>query len=132
VGSLWRAAGGASDSVPLCLKSRHRGRHRDARKLEGYVQTDGYEVYDRACDGAKGVVHVGCFAQAPRRFYDPHQEQKKAGSAEEALATIARLYRVEKRRGMYKDPQEFAAERRRQVEPILAEFRSLLERSRQR
>ena len=61
-------------------------------------------------------------------FHDAHKNSKKAGSAEEALATIARLYRVENQRELYKDPQEFAAERRRQVEPILAEFRTWLER----
>ena len=54
---------------------------------KGYVQTDGYEVYDRACDGAKNVVHVGCFAHARRMFHDAHKNSKKAGSAEEALAT---------------------------------------------
>jgi transposase len=95
---------------------------------EGYVQTDGYEVYDQACDGAKNVVHVGCFAHARRMFHDARKNSKKAGSAEEALATIARLYRVENQREVYKDQQEFAAERRRQVEPILAEFHTWLER----
>ncbi len=95
---------------------------------EGYVQTDGYEVCDRACDGAKNVVHVGCFAHARRMFHDAHKNSKKAGSAEGDLATIARLYRVENQRELYKDPQDFAAERRRQVEPILAEFRTWRER----
>jgi transposase len=94
---------------------------------EGYVQTDGYEVYDPACDGAKNVVHVGCFAHVRRNFHDAHKKSQRAGSAEEALATIARLYRVEKLREVYEDPQEFAAERRRQAEPILAEFRAWLE-----
>ena len=45
-----------------------------------------------------------------------------------SLATIARLYRVEDQRELYTDPWEFAAERRRQVEPILAEFHAWLER----
>jgi len=61
-------------------------------------------------------------------FHDAHKNSKKAGSAEEALATVARLYSVEKLRELYKDPQEFAAERRRKVEPILTEFRSWLQR----
>ena len=129
---MWVARGGLPEApVILYHYAPSRGTEVAVEMLgdyEGYVQTDGYEVYDRACDGAKNVVHVGCFAHARRMFHDAHKNSKKAGSAEEALATIARLYRVENQREGYKDPREFAAERRRQVEPILAEFHSWLER----
>ena len=129
---MWVARGGPPEApVILYHYAPSRGTEVAVEMLgdyEGHVQTDGYEVYDRACDGAKNVVHVGCFAHARRMFHDAHKNSKKAGSAEAALATIARLYRVENQREGYKDPQEFAAERRRQVEPILAEFRTWLER----
>jgi len=129
---MWVARGGPPEA-PVILYHYAPSRATEVAvhmlgDYEGYVQTDGYEVYDRACDGSKNVVHVGCFAHARRMFHDAHKNSKKAGSAEEALATIARLYRVENQRALYKDPQEFAAERRRQVEPILAEFRAWLER----
>ena len=129
---MWVARGGPPEApVILYHYAPSRGTEVAVQMLgdyEGYVQTDGYAVYDRACDGAKNLVHVGCFAHARRMFHDAHKNSKKAGSAEEALATIARLYRVENQRELYTDPQEFAAERRRQVEPILAEFRTWLER----
>ena len=129
---MWVARGGPLEApVILYHYAPSRGTEVAVQMLgdyEGYVQTDGYEVYDRACDGARNVVHVGCFAHARRMFHDAHKNSKKAGSAEEALATVARLYSVEKLRELYKDPQEFAAERRRKVEPILTEFRSWLER----
>ncbi len=129
---MWVARGGPPEApVILYHYAPSRGTEVAVEMLgdyEGYVQTDGYEVYDRACDGAKNVVHVGCFAHARRKFHDAHKNSKKAGSAEEALATIAGLYRVENQRERYTDPQEFAAERRRQVEPILAEFHTWLER----
>ena len=129
---MWVARGGPPEA-PVILYHYAPGRGAEvAREMlgdyKGHVQTDGYDVYDIACDGAEGVVHVGCFAHARRMFHDAHKSSKKAGSAEEALATIAGLYRVEKTRGLYKDPQKFADERRRQVEPILEEFHSWLQR----
>jgi transposase len=128
---MWVARGGPPEApVILYHYAPSRGTEVAVQMLgdyEGYVQTDGYEVYDPACDGAKNVVHVGCFAHVRRNFHDAHKKSQRAGSAEEALATIARLYRVEKLREVYEDPQEFAAERRRQAEPILAEFRAWLE-----
>ena len=129
---MWVARGGPPEApVILYHYAPSRGAKVAQQMLgdyQGYVQTDGYEVYDQVCDGAKGVVHVGCLAHVRRDFHDAHKSSKKAGSAEEALATIARVYRVEKERELYRDPKEFAAERRRQVEPILAEFRGWLQR----
>ena len=129
---MWVARGGPPEApVILYHYAPSRGTEVAIEMLgdyEGFVQTDGYEVYDQACDGAKNVVHVGCLAHARRMFHDAHKNSKKTGSAEEALATIAGLYRVEKLRESYKDQLEFAAERRRQAEPILTEFRGWLER----
>jgi transposase len=129
---MWVARGGPPEApVILYHYAPSRGTEVAVEMLgdyQGYVQTDGYDVYDRACDGSKGVVHVGCFAHVRRQFHDAHRNSKNTGSAEQALATIARLYRVESQWEAYTDPQEFAAERRRQVEPILAGFRSWLER----
>jgi transposase len=41
---------------------------------------------------------------------------------------IGKLYRAETERDVHKDPKEFAAARRRLVEPILVDFRAWLER----
>ena len=35
--------------------------------FEGYLQTDGYKGYD-GFDESIGIVHVGCFAHARRKF----------------------------------------------------------------
>jgi transposase len=129
---MWVARGGPPEAPVILFHYAPSRGAQVARQMlgdyQGYLQTDGYEVYDQVCDGAKNVVHVGCLAHVRRDFHDAHKNSKKAGSAEEALATIARVYRVEKLRELYKDPQEFAAERRRQVEPILLEFHRWLER----
>ena len=85
---MWVARGGPPEA-PVILYHYAPSRGAEVAKemlgdYEGYLQTDGYEVYDRACDDAKDVVHVGCLAHARRKFFDAHKSSKKAGSAEEA------------------------------------------------
>jgi transposase len=63
-----------------------------------------------------------------RKFFEAQKSSKKAGSAEMALSMIGKLYRAETEREVHKDPREFAAARRRLVDPILVDFRSWLER----
>ena len=128
---MWVARGG-SPQGPVILYHYAPGRGAEVAKemlgnYEGYLQTDGYEAYDRACETAENVVHVGCWAHVRRKFFDAQKSSKKAGSAEMALAMIAKLYRAESQRDVHKDPHKFAAARRSLVEPILEDFRSWLE-----
>jgi transposase len=128
---MWVARGG-DPRAPVILYHYAPGRGAEVAKkilgdFKGYLQTDGYEVYDRACENAPEVVHVGCWAHVRRKFFEAKKSSKKAGSAEIALAMIGKLYRVEEKRELYKDPLEFAAARRKQVEPILADLRAWLE-----
>ena len=96
---------------------------------EGFVQTDGYEAYDRRCAG-DGIAHVGCWAHGRRGFTDAKEAAtktaKKAGAAEQALAFIAKLYGVESQRDSYASLDEFNQARRAQVEPILEKLRTWL------
>ena len=132
VSYMWVARGGPPQA-PVILYHYAPSRGTEVAKqmlgdYQGYLQTDGYEVYDRACEGEKNVVHVGCWAHARRAFHDAKKSSKTPGSADAALSTIATLYRVETERRIHVDPEAFALERRRQVEPILAEFRTWLQR----
>ena len=65
---------------------------------QGFVQTDGYEGYDGPC-AQPAIVHVGCMAHARRGFVEAARAFRKssdrAGSAQQALALFAKLYRVE-------------------------------------
>ena len=129
---MWVARGGAPQA-PVILFHYAPGRGAEVAKkilgtYEGYLQTDGYEAYDRVCETAENVVHVGCWAHARRKFFEAQKSSKKAGSAEMALSMIGKLYRAETERDMHKDPQQFATARRRLVDPILVEFRTWLER----
>jgi transposase len=132
---MWVARGGAPQT-PVILYHYAPSRGTEVAKemlgtFQGYLQTDGYEAYDRACERAllegRNVVHVGCWAHVRRKFFDANKDTKKAGSAEMALAMIAKLYRAEGEREVHEDPQEFAVARRQLVEPILADFRIWLE-----
>jgi transposase len=129
---MWVARGG-SPEAPVILYHYAPSRGVDVARhmlgdFEGYLQTDGYEVYDRVCDGAKNVIHAGCWAHVRRKFFEAQTSAKKAGSSEVALSAIGRLYRAEDERGVHADPEVFAAARRRLVEPTLAEFHTWLQR----
>jgi len=59
---------------------------------QGAVQTDGYEAYS-IYENKKGVLLLGCWAHARRKFSDALSEDKSG--AEYALEQIGLLYKVE-------------------------------------
>ena len=64
-----------------------------------------------------------------RKFSDAQKPSKKAGSAEEAVARIAKLYEIEKRlRALDLLDEEFVKGRKKEVEPILKGFHSWLKK----
>ena len=58
----------------------------------GYLQADGYGVYDGICAGT-GVIKVACLAHVRRKFFDA--KSSAATRALHALAFIRQLYDVE-------------------------------------
>jgi transposase len=66
----------------------------------GYLQSDGYQAYEGASERA-GLLHVGCFAHARRRFFEalkalPNAQRKQATAAHEAVRRIDALYLIER------------------------------------
>jgi hypothetical protein len=66
----------------------------------GYLQSDGYQAYEGVSQRA-GLVHVGCFAHARRRFFEalkalPNAQRKLASTAQEAVRRIDALYLIER------------------------------------
>ena len=122
---------------PVLIYEYHPTRSGDVaasflRGYQGYVQTDGYSGYD-FLDRVNGIVHLGCWAHARRKFKDivKGREKKKAGSADVALGYIQRLYRLESvvRKEKW-DPGRKYEMRQAEALPILSEFRKwLLKRS---
>jgi len=90
------------------------------KNYKGAVQTDGYEAYS-IYEQKKGVLLLGCWAHARRKFTESLAEDKTG--AEYALKQIGMLYRVET---MAEDQQLDArkrAELRQQLAyPILTAF----------
>lgn len=64
------------------------------KDFQGALQTDGYEVY-KMYEDKKGVLPLGCWAHARRKFEEALKEDKS--SAEYALVQIGMLYDVERR-----------------------------------
>jgi len=90
------------------------------RNYQGAVQTDGYEAYS-IYEHKKGVLLLGCWAHARRKFTEALKEDKTG--AEYALGQIGLLYKVE---DMATDQQmsyqQRADLRKRLAYPILCAF----------
>lgn len=70
--------------------------------FRGFLQTDGYAGYDRF-DEQSGVVHVGCFAHARRKFDEALRGQgngsktrTKSRIADQGLRRINKLFEIER------------------------------------
>ena len=135
---MWIFRGGQPDQPALVYQyhpSRSgqvpRGYLKDYR---GFVQTDGYSGYD-ALGLQPGIVHVGCWAHARRKFVEVVQARKsnghqksKTGSGDVALSYIGKLYRIESiaKQHVY-SPEQIRELRQEKAKPILDEFRAWLE-----
>jgi transposase len=111
---------GRSQGVPLRLLGGFRG----------YLQTDGYTGYN-AVVATQQLTHVGCMAHARRKFSEAVKAQgksKKAGRAQQGLALIQKLYRVESEaRGLA--PEQRCALRQEKAVPVLDQLKAWLDKS---
>lgn len=96
--------------------------------FSGYLQTDGFEAYDRLVRERDDLIHVGCWAHARRKFFDAKGNSKKAGAADEAIAMIAKLYQAERELADLHDAEAFLTQRRERVQPVLEQMKSWLEK----
>ena len=130
---MWLARGGPPDKPVVLYAYRET---RGAKNIydilagfSGYLQTDGYAGYETALKGREDIVHVGCFAHARRKFFEASKGSKKAGSAEEGIKRIKKIYLIERElRAQKLKDEEFLAERKKQVQPLLDDFKSWLKK----
>jgi transposase len=109
-----------------------RGREGPAKFLKdwnGILQTDGYQAYDRV--GGPGLIHVGCWAHARRKFVDAVKVNPKDGAAIAMVTPMDALFLVDRHaREQQLSAEERAALRREHaqvwVEEIHAECGKLL------
>ena len=120
---LWVQRGGPPEA-PIILFDYDPSRSQEVplRLLAGFqglLQTDGYAAYG-AVVRTQGLIHAGCLAHCRRKFDEVIKSQgkhRKKGLAEEALAQIQALYRVEKEaRDM--SPEDRQQYRAQQAKPL--------------
>lgn len=119
-GYLWAFGRPGAD---LCFDwSPSRGRSAAegiVRDFRGRLQSDGYAVYDAVC-AERGIVQLGCWAHARRKFYDAFQAGEE-GAAHYVLL-IRQLYEVERTLAADASPEHRVAERQRRSLPVLAQI----------
>jgi transposase len=99
----------------------------------GFLQTDGYDGYN-AIGEKEGVVHVGCWAHARRKFVEALKVSGGESSAGAVIALIGSLYEIENRLrskyfgpGSHGDRDEFSQERHSAAMPVLDQLAAWLE-----
>lgn len=97
------------------------------RGYRGYIQTDGYDGYSEL-GSQPGIVHVGCWAHARRKFFEAREVSKNKGSADVALSGIDSLFKIERSlRDQELTPEQFTKRRREQVDPVLEKLLAWLQ-----
>lgn len=92
---------------------------------QGYLQCDGYSVYD----GIEGVIPVGCWAHARRKYDEALKaESKNQGRAHKAISFISQLYKIETQaKNKSLSPQARYQLRQAKALPILTQFKVWLD-----
>lgn len=133
---LWLQRGGPPDA-PVILFDYDPTRSQAVPKallegFTGYLQTDGYSGYNSVV-AAGNLVHLGCMAHARRKFSEAVKGQGKnprTGKAQQGLAWIQQLYRIEKQaRTQQMIPSQRKAHRQQHAAPILDKLHVWLDAS---
>jgi transposase len=131
---MWLARGGSPDKKAAWYEYHPTRAAYNAKEFlkgySGYLQTDGYdgyERYDAAIRGMPGIIHVGCFAHARRKFFEASKVNKESRSAEEGVKHIRKLYLLEGAlRSKQLSDEQFLAERKAGAVLILEQFKAWL------
>jgi transposase len=109
----------------LVLFDYRRGRGREGptqllKNFQGYLQTDGYTVYEDFA-GKQGLVLLGCMAHARRKFVEA--EKNDAARAGYVLGQLQKLYALERQaRQELLSEEDFLALRQQKAVPILEQL----------
>jgi transposase len=127
---MWLARGGPPEKKVVWYEYHPTRAGCHAKKFlegyRGYLQTDGYEAYDSALKDLLGIVHVGCFAHARRKFYEVAKASKERRSAQEGLKYIRTLYTIENElRDKKMDGLTFVSERKARAGPVLEKYQGM-------
>ena len=100
--------------------------------FSGALMVDGYEGYNAVCEGS-GLTRLGCWAHARRGFIDVQKTYGpgKTGKADEVLAHIQALYRIEQD-AKDKPPEERLVLRQQRAGPVLRRLRQWIDQHKDR
>ena len=95
-GWLWVISRPGGDVVFDWRLSRRHGELTSLLKdYRGLLQSDGYEAYPRFAEANAGVVWLGCWAHARRKFFEAAAERPKTAGL--ILRLIGDLYQLERK-----------------------------------
>ena len=136
---MWVYRGGPPDRPVLLYDYQKTRRGKTALAFlydyKGYIQTDDFSGYDHL-DQKPGIVHLGCWAHARRKFVKVATVRKKHRSkrvnpkslADQALDYIGKLYKIEKdARRQELDAEQLYRLRQQEAKPLLDQFKDWLE-----
>lgn len=101
------------------------------REFSGALMVDGYEGYSAVC-AKNHITRLGCWAHARRKFIEAKIPQKnkpeKTGKADQALAWIQQLYRIEHDIKLLGTEERLTA-RQQHAQPVIDKIKTWLEKS---
>ena len=98
------------------------------RGYKGYVQSDGYAVYDKIARQNEAITSIGCLAHARRKFYEAKDSDKKR--SDYAMSILNKIYQLD---GQY-DRADLAVNnsrytlRQKQIKPLYEELLSWIQK----
>ena len=126
-GRMWVYLGDAAHPYTVFDYTGDRTRTGPATWLAGYdqyLQADAFSAYDGIY--ARGVIEVGCWAHARRKFFDARESDGRRSA--QMLAMIGELYAVEEEaRKKQLDEASVLALRKLKSVPVLARIRKWLD-----
>ncbi len=118
-----------ADKLPLFIYQQGRAAVYPKEHLvffSGYLQTDGYEAYEKLARELTTIVLVGCWAHVRRKFEDALQVDRENAATIRSL--IQKLYTIERecREQGLSNEQRLAA-RQQQAVPVLEKIKAVLD-----
>jgi transposase len=124
-GYLWTYSRPGGDVIFDWQTSRGRAVAEEFLKsFGGLLQTDGYCVYENLAAGRRGLVLVGCWTHARRKFVEALEEDRRAAWV---VRQLGQLYQLESRlRSARAGPAGRAAARAADARPVLRRLEHML------
>ncbi|SMF37296.1 transposase [Alteromonadaceae bacterium Bs31] len=129
---MWLMASFAANPISVFTYDASRTQAVPTNLLQESVEAlmvDGYDGYNQAC-ATHDIQRLGCWAHARRKFVEAQklQPKGKTGKADQAIAFIQKLYKIEQRSKAL-TPEERYDLRQKQAPPILDKLKKWLEKS---